>query len=65
MQRWIDAKATEGKPAWLLVDDELLPADARTRAAGHWQYERRFIARSERPPSRGSNGEGRRIAGPG
>lgn len=50
--RWIDAKASAGRPAWLLADDDVLPAGAHATIAGRWQYERRFIARSVRPPVR-------------
>jgi hypothetical protein len=50
--RWIDAKAAAGKPAWLLANDDVLPSGAHATVAGHWQYERRFIARSVRPPLR-------------
>jgi len=50
--RWINAKAAEGKSAWLLVDDDVLPSGAHASVAGRWQYERHFIARSVRPPVR-------------
>jgi hypothetical protein len=50
--RWIGARSEEGKSAWLLVEDEILPAGARTSIAGRWTYRREFVERTERPPLR-------------
>ncbi|HKP67503.1 MAG TPA: hypothetical protein VJX31_12805, partial [Casimicrobiaceae bacterium] len=50
--RWLASKSALGKPAWLLVGDEILPSGARMNVVARAKYERHFVARAERPPAR-------------
>lgn len=55
--RWLEDKAREGKPAWLLIGESILPAGARTEVVTRWQFERRALARTVHPPARGVKDE--------
>lgn len=55
--RWLEGKGREGKPAWLLIGESILPAGARTEIVMRSQFERRALARTVHPPARGVDDE--------
>jgi hypothetical protein len=55
--RWLEGKAREGKPAWLLIGESILPAGARTEIVVRSQFERHSLARTVHPPVRGVQDE--------
>jgi hypothetical protein len=55
--RWLEAKTREGKSAWLLSGERIPPTGVRMGVVDQWQFERRALARTTRPPARDAENE--------